>query len=575
MITNNVYVKMKSGLGNMLFQIAAGIHFATKYNKQFIINENIIIPSYHRLDKVKLVNILRELFPNLLFTTELLYTHNDKYNSNTLKKRLESYNDDKLLSNLYDYREPSKLCFSYLGNNIDPYIKHYDNIILHGYFINYNYLIDNNIFNEINIQPHTKELLNINFENMYFIHIRLGDYINNSLHYINLQKYYNYCIEKIKYNNKKAQFYICTNSYNDILTEYLNNLPITNYILQDKNNNDVDTLYIMSSCIGGICANSTLSFIGSYFQKNKTKKNIYMPYPIVNFVNGFSNENVTKDMYPDWCTIYNTFNNEINNFDYIIQPSTHIISKRPKIVYISDLGDNEKPKHLPRIDPIDKLLGGHSKQLPRIDPIDKLLGGHRKQLPRIDPIDKLFKRDHSKQLPRIEHIDKLLGGHSKQLPAIEYIDKLLGGHNKHLPRIENIIDLKKSTINKIPNIPIQKILTPNILTIEYKKKLPAIVNISDVKKSTINKIPNIPKQEVLTPNILTVEYKKKLPKIVNISDIQQNIVKTSNMPTPQTFDYEKYNKLIKNGEIMQYRQDNNSKPERKIAKEIKKIIHKK
>ena len=56
MITNNVYVKMKSGLGNMLFQIAAGIHFATKYNKQFIINENIIIPSYHRLDKVKLVN---------------------------------------------------------------------------------------------------------------------------------------------------------------------------------------------------------------------------------------------------------------------------------------------------------------------------------------------------------------------------------------------------------------------------------------------------------------------------------------------------------------------------------------
>ena len=331
----------------------------------------------------------------------------------------------------------------------------------------------------------------------------------------------------------------------------------------------------MSSCIGGICANSTLSFIGSYFQKNKTKKNIYMPYPIVNFVNGFSNENVTKDMYPDWCTVYNTFNNEINNFDYIIQPSTHIISKRPKIVYISDLGDNEKPKHLPRIDHIDKLLGGHSKQLPRIDPIDKLLGGHSKQLPRIDPIDKLFKRDHSKQLPRIEHIDKLLGVYSKQLSATEHIDKLLGGHNKHLPRIENIIDLKKSTINKIPNIPIQKILTPNILTIEYKKKLPAIVNISDVKKSTINKIPNIPKQEVLTPNILTVEYKKKLPKIVNISDIQQNIVKTSNMPTPQTFDYEKYNKLIKNGEIMQYRQDNNSKPERKIAKEIKKIIHKK
>ena len=68
----------------------------------------------------------------------------------------------------------------------------------------------------------------------------------------------------------------------------------------------------MSSCKGGICSNSSLSFIGSYFQKDKEKdKNcIFMPYPWVNFINGYTHDNII-DIYPEWTQVYNTLNNEI------------------------------------------------------------------------------------------------------------------------------------------------------------------------------------------------------------------------------------------------------------------------
>ena len=84
------------------------------------------------------------------------------------------------------------------------------------------------------------------------------------------------------------------------------------YKIQDRTHNDSDTLYIMSSCCGAICANSTLSFMGSVLQKTEKKKeNIYMPYPFVNFTDGFNPSNVTREMYPEWCTIYNTLNDKI------------------------------------------------------------------------------------------------------------------------------------------------------------------------------------------------------------------------------------------------------------------------
>jgi hypothetical protein len=65
----------------------------------------------------------------------------------------------------------------------------------------------------------------------------------------------------------------------------------------------------MSKCTGGICSNSTLSWLGTNFQIDKNKDKIFMPYPWLKS-DEFSKENMW-DIYPDWTTIYDTVNNTI------------------------------------------------------------------------------------------------------------------------------------------------------------------------------------------------------------------------------------------------------------------------
>jgi hypothetical protein len=41
-----------------------------------------------------------------------------------------------------------------------------------------------------------------------------------------------------------------------------------------------------------------------------------MPYPWVNFINGYNHDN-TIDIYPEWTQIYDTLNNKIMELLYI------------------------------------------------------------------------------------------------------------------------------------------------------------------------------------------------------------------------------------------------------------------
>ena len=83
----------------------------------------------------------------------------------------------------------------------------------------------------------------------------------------------------------------------------------------------------MSSCKGGISSNSTLSWMGLYFQTEKQKQKqkykniqqqkhednkdyIFMPYPWINYSEGHNEDN-TRDIYPHWVQLYDTIHNKI------------------------------------------------------------------------------------------------------------------------------------------------------------------------------------------------------------------------------------------------------------------------
>jgi hypothetical protein len=288
---NELYVILQGGLGNQLFQIACGLHMAKKYRKKFVLNTSMIIPNPHQQhDANTTIDTLKKLFPQIPVV-------------NTAVEEKD----------YFVFEEENNDCFLYT-DKINECFNTYANIVLRGFFINNKYLPKADDFNKIiSINPTDTKLLALNFQNIYFIHIRLGDYYNNKMYSINLTKYYIFCVERILAMNPNAIFYICTNQYDMVLQNIISNLPPqANYIIQDKTNDAVDTLYIMASCSGGICSNSTLSYMGAVLQRNKKKKKaIFMPYPFVNFINGFNDENMPLTIYPKWCSIYNTLTEKI------------------------------------------------------------------------------------------------------------------------------------------------------------------------------------------------------------------------------------------------------------------------
>jgi len=290
---NQLHIILNGNLGNILFQIACAAKFANSYNKNFVLNENGITGD----NKQEIIHTIKGLFPDLQLSHELLN-----------KQHYFIYNQSTNNSYVYTKRE------------IDYSIQTYNNVILSGHFINYNYIPDiltTTILNKINISPINTHLLNHNFTNNYFIHIVLDGNFKNILSNFNIIQYYQYCINRIISINPNAIFYICSNKTINYIKQLLKNIVIntkTYYqpILHNNYsiNNEINTLYIMSMCCGGICSNSALSMMGAHFQMNKRKDHLYMPYP---FVNGNISPSLDKNvsMYPEWCSIYDLYKNRI------------------------------------------------------------------------------------------------------------------------------------------------------------------------------------------------------------------------------------------------------------------------
>jgi hypothetical protein len=144
------------------------------------------------------------------------------------------------------------------------------NTMFKGYFQHYEYtdpireeFIQKLVFNEKILEKYP------DIHKKIIIHVRGGDYKNNMFHELNLTNYYKKCIEACK----GESFIICTN---DI--PYAKELIETYEFIQE---NEVDTLFLMSKAKGVICANSSFSWWGAYLNPNRP---IFLPSSWVNDV---------------------------------------------------------------------------------------------------------------------------------------------------------------------------------------------------------------------------------------------------------------------------------------------------
>ena len=94
-----------------------------------------------------------------------------------------------------------------------------------------------------------------------FLHIRGGDYVGSWLHDIGLDEYYKRAIAHFP----GAHFYVVTNDLGYALSRpFLEGIKFT--VIMEP---ELDTLFLMSQCAGGICANSSFSWWGAFLNPNR------------------------------------------------------------------------------------------------------------------------------------------------------------------------------------------------------------------------------------------------------------------------------------------------------------------
>ena len=219
MITN-IY---RGGLGNLLFQIAAGYSLAIKHNVQYKINPNL---HNERGQGNHITSYLNSIFKNIELT-------------------------DYVPANVF--KEPDKL-----GDIEIPYE---NNLLLDGFFQKEKYFIEHKTeinklfgFDSVKLIP----------KNICTVQVRTGDFLfDNTFNVIN-PDYFLKALNFVLEQNSNTNFYLVTDYYN-LAIKYLPSHIKFNY----ANLSELEDLKLMSQSDYCIISNSSFGWWGSFLGKDK------------------------------------------------------------------------------------------------------------------------------------------------------------------------------------------------------------------------------------------------------------------------------------------------------------------
>lgn len=233
---------LKGGLGNMLFQIAAGISFSTKSNT------DLCLINLH--SHFKYLDIDEIYQPKLKHSFEYL--------------KLNQFKNFNVKPNIINPLKLITFPFEYVN-----YLPPCDHVI-EGFFQSEKYFINErqSILSHFRPSDEIKNLLKkydfTNFKTTS-IHVRRGDYLNNpDYHTVQSKEYYYEAIEITK--NKTDKYLI----FSDDLEWCKNNFKGEEFIFIE-NEKDYVEIYLMSLCNNNIISNSSFSWWGAWMNENDQK----------------------------------------------------------------------------------------------------------------------------------------------------------------------------------------------------------------------------------------------------------------------------------------------------------------
>ena len=231
----HVTVKLSDGLGNRFFQVAAMLGYAEKYGHA---------PA---------------------FVKEWISENKDHPGPTTI---LDYFPSIPVIDTVEERWGKINVCDAFVYRSLPPCLK--NNICLSGFFQSVGYLpkyIERPAILE-------KPML----QNHAFLHVRRGDYLSphHTHHYVDLEDYYRTALSLY---DPGARILVCSDDIawcKEMLPRRYSDI-VKPHCWVFVNEDDVTTLGLMTACeYGGICANSTFSWWGAYWNPSP-RKLICMP----------------------------------------------------------------------------------------------------------------------------------------------------------------------------------------------------------------------------------------------------------------------------------------------------------
>jgi len=228
--------KLVGGLGNQLFILNAAMGYAEKTGRKLAF---ATVPDNPHCPKDPLISSLFPMIPTI----------------SLIGRRVREI--------------PTGSCHEYvdLPNSSD------DVVLIGGYCQNILYFPSryctfwNDFFKRLPKTP-----LRLDFKNLCFLHVRRGDYVNNTSYEIDLIKYWRSALEQIS-----CPVLLLSDDMAWASKELPRLFPQIQWVIPSTPLTAMETLHTMSLCgKGAICANSTLSWWGAWLNPNRF---IVMPKP--------------------------------------------------------------------------------------------------------------------------------------------------------------------------------------------------------------------------------------------------------------------------------------------------------
>lgn len=260
-----IVVKLKGGLGNQMFQYAAGLAVSLSQGEDLKLD----ISGYNdpRYIHANTPRVYRMYAFNLSASPASPKEIKDtKYPYGLLSKFMRVINHRILKRHYMDY---------------DPYLLERNSKYLEGYFQSEKNFVSlkNKIVNDFILKKEFESKLflveknNLNKTKSISVHIRRGDYVSdlktNMAHGVCSMDYYRRAISLMRANIDAPVFYFFSDDIEWVKKEFGESHDFK-YISNQKLE-DYEELILMSFCVNNIIANSSFSWWGAYLNKNPTK----------------------------------------------------------------------------------------------------------------------------------------------------------------------------------------------------------------------------------------------------------------------------------------------------------------